>query len=149
MNGATTPPCVDGDGLLIVPVKLHDWRGGWGRLDLDKRRVVEVLCDADFDFFEKRKTMRGTGNPDENMNLSAAGRSVLTLHRQEGNAHFTGAWHLDRRDWTPIMQIQVDQAFSSNTQGGGGSPGIVVDGMLYHVTENTLNARAAAAAQAK
>jgi hypothetical protein len=141
MNGATTPPCVDGDGMLIVPVTLHDWRGGWGRLDLSKGRVVEVLSDGDLDFFAKRKTMRGTGNPDENLNVSAAGRSVLTLHTQESNAHFTGVWHLDRREWAQLMPIHDERSFSNNTQGGGGSPGAVGAGMLFHASVNTLNAR--------
>lgn len=138
MNGATIPVCVDGDGLLILPVVLHDWRGGWGRLDLAKRRVVEVLCDGKLN---SGGYMRGTGNGDENMTVSAAGRLVLTIHTEESNAHFTGAWNLDTREWTQIGPYHVDQSFSSNTQGGGGNPAVIADGMMFHTSWNTLNAR--------
>jgi hypothetical protein len=147
MNGAPAPPCIDADGLLIVPVQLHDWRAGWGRLDLEKRRIVEVLCDGDFEFFAKRQSMRGTGNGDENLNLSAVGRLVLTIHTEECNAHFTGAWHLDRRDWTQIAPYHAETFYITNTQGGGGNPMVVADGMLYHTSWNTLNARTASPAK--
>jgi len=140
MNGATTPPCVDGDGMLIIPVTLHDWRGGWGRLDLAKRRVVEVLCD---DFQDKEGRRRGMGNSDENLNVSAAGRSVLVFHTEEGNAQFTGVWNLDRREWAPVGAYHADGSFTSNTQGGGGNPVAIADEMLFHTSWNTLNARAA------
>ena len=142
MNGATAPPCVDGDGLLIIPVALHDWRGGWGRLDIAKRRVVEVLHDGEAD----RRPVRGTGNTDENLTVSAAGRLVFTIHTQEGNAHFTGLWHLDRRDWWQMGPIHVDPLFSSNTQGGGGNPMSISNSMTFHTSENTLNGRKARAA---
>jgi hypothetical protein len=144
MNGATIPPCVDGDGLLIVPVTLHDWRGGWGRLDLGKRRVVEVLAEE--------KLLRGaykagTGNTDENLTVSAAGRLVLTFHTEEGNAHYTGVWHLDRRQWTQVAALHAEGFFTSNTQGGGGNPPAISDGMVFHTSWNTLNARTATAAK--
>jgi outer membrane protein assembly factor BamB len=143
MNGATTPPCADGDGLLILPVTLHDWRGGWGRLDLAQQRVVEVLCD---DFQDKEGRRRGMGNSDENLNVSAAGRSVFAFHTEEGNAQFTGLWNLDRREWTQVHAYHVDGAFTSNTQGGGGNPVAIADGMVFHTSWNTLNARTAAPA---
>jgi outer membrane protein assembly factor BamB len=139
MNGATAPPCVDGDGLLIIPVALHDWRGGWGRLDIEKRRVVEVLHDGD----PNRRPVRGTGNTDENLTVSAAGRLVFTIHTEEGNAHFTGLWHLDRRDWWQMPAIHVDPLFSSNTQGGGGNPMSISNSMAFHTSNNTLNGRKA------
>ncbi len=144
MNGATIPPCVDGDGLLIIPVILHDWRGGWGRLDLAKRRVTEVLAEE--------KLLRGgykagTGNGDENMTVACAGRLVLTWHTEEGNAHYTGIWHLDKRAWAHVPSLHADGFFTSNTQGGGGNPPAVADGMAFHTSWNTLNARNAAPAQ--
>ena len=142
MNGASTPCCVDGDGLLVMPVTLHDWRGGWGRLDIDKRRVVEVLAEKEMN---KKGGKNGTGNSDENLLLSAAGRLVFTVHTEEGNAFFTGVWHLDRREWTQIMGYHAERCFLSNTQGGGGNPVAVSDGMVYHTSWNTLNARTATA----
>jgi outer membrane protein assembly factor BamB len=144
MNGATAPPCVDGDGLLIVPVTVHDWRGGWGRLDLAKRRVVEVLCEEELN---PRGYKAGTGNSDENMTPSAAGRLVFNWHTEEGNAQFTGAWHLDRRRWTHVGSLHAEGYFVSNTQGGGGNPPAVADGLVFHTSWNTLNARTATPAK--
>lgn len=144
MNGATIPPCVDGDGLLIIPVILHDWRGGWGRLDLAKRLVVEVLAE---DELLRGGYKAGTGNGDENMTVSCAGRLVLTWHTEECNAHYTGIWHLDRRRWTHVPPLHADGFFTSNTQGGGGNPPAIADGMVFHTSWNTLNARTAAPAQ--
>ena len=146
MNGATTPPCQDGDGRLIIPVTLHDWRGGWGRLDLAKRRVVEVLCD---EYLDKEGRRRGMGNSDENLNVSAAGRLVLVFHAEEGNAQFTGVWNLDRREWTPVGGYHADGYFVSNTQGGGGNPPAIADAVIFHTSWNTLNARTASAAEDK
>jgi len=139
MNGAVAPPCVDGDGLLIVPVAIHDWRGGWGRLDLAKRRVVELLCEGPPE--KAGKQPAGMGNGDENMMACAAGRLAFILHTEEGNANYTGAWHLDRRKWQQIMAAHADRFFTSNTQGGGGNPGAIAGGVLYHTSVNTLNAR--------
>jgi hypothetical protein len=144
MNGATTPPCVDGDGLLIIPVTLHDWRGGWGRLDLQKRRVVEVLCE---DQVNRQGGKNGTGNSDENMNASAAGRLVFNWHTEEGNAQYSGIWHLDRREWVQLVPLHADSFFTSNTQGGGGSPAVVAEGMIFHTSWNALNARFAGEAR--
>lgn len=140
MNGATTPPCVDGDGLLVIPVTIHDWRGGWGRLDLQKRRVVEVLAEEKIN---RDNNKAGAGNPDENMNASAAGRLIFNWHTEEGNAQYSGSWHVDRREWTHLAPLHVDQSFSSNTQGGGGSAPVVSDGMIFHTSWNSLNARTA------
>ena len=144
MNGATTPPCVDGDGLLVIPVTLHDWRGGWGRLDLEKRRVVEVLCE---DNINPQGYKAGTGNGDENMNASTAGRLFFNWHTEEGNAQYSGTWHLDRREWVQLAPLHVDQSFTSNTQGGGGNPPAIADGMIFHTSWNSLNARIASQAQ--
>jgi len=144
MNGATTPPCVDGDGLLVIPVTLHDWRGGWGRLDLEKRRVVEVLCEAEVN---PRGYKAGTGNGDENMNASAAGRLFFNWHTEEGNAQYSGTWHLDRRQWAHLAPLHVDRFFVSNTQGGGGSPPAIAGGMIFHTSWNNLNARVAGQAK--
>ena len=136
MAGAVGPPCVDGDGKLIVHAKVDGWRGGWGRLDLSTGKIVEVLYDG--------STLEGTGNEDETLLMSAAGRSVFIMHVQEANAQFTGTWHLDRRDWTRIGSYNADGGyFYSNTQGGGTCPASISNGMIYHTTENTLNARTA------
>jgi hypothetical protein len=109
-------------------------------LDLNKRRVVEVLCE---DKVNRAGYKAGTGNSDENMNVSAAGRLIFNWHTEEGNAQYSGIWHLDRRQWVHLAPIHVDRFFISNTQGGGGNPPVVADGMIFHTSWNTLNARIA------
>ncbi|HZK80079.1 MAG TPA: hypothetical protein VFC46_03410, partial [Humisphaera sp.] len=94
-----------------------------------------------FDLAKKNGSMRGSGNTDENLNVSAAGRIVLVMHTQEMNANFTGTWSLDRRDWHQIGPIHADLAFSGNSQGGGGNPAAISGGMIFHTSWNTLNAR--------
>lgn len=134
MNGATCPPAVDGDGMLIGPVL---WNGtyetGWCRLDVDQRRIIESLWDGS----------DPSGNGDENLCISAAGRLVFIFHTQEGNAQFTGVWHLDRRESTAIGAYRVEGYFFSNSQGGGTTPVAISNGIIYHTTQNNLNARRA------
>jgi hypothetical protein len=65
------------------------------------------------------------------------------MHVQEGNAQFTGVWHLDRRVWAPISPYHADGAFYNNTQGGGTCAASISNGMIYHTSVNTLNARTA------
>jgi hypothetical protein len=135
MNGAVTSPCVDGDGKLIVPVSGKDnWRGCWGRLDLGLRYVTEFLC-------EDPLSNDGTGNKDENLCVSAAGRLVFVFHTQESNAQFTGAWNLDSRQWQQINPYSAEGFWWCNTQGGGTCPAAISNGRLYHTTQNTLNCR--------
>jgi hypothetical protein len=137
MNGAVTPPCVDDDGKLIIPVSGKDgWRGCWGRLDLGLRYVTEFLC-------EDPLSNDGTGNRDENLCVSAAGRLVFVFHTQEMNAQFTGVWELDARQWTRINQYSAEGWWWCNTQGGGTCPASFSNGKIYHTTQNTLNCRTA------
>jgi len=138
MNGAVPPPCVDGDGLLIVPATIHSWYAGWGRLDLEAQRIVEVMTHK-----EPNRNGRpvGTGNTDETLNVSAAGRVVLAFHTEECNAHFTGIWDLDKHRWTNVRPYHADNLYTQNTQGGGGSPPVIANGMVLHTSWNTLNAR--------
>ena len=134
MNGATCPPCVDGDGMLIGPALWDGVYGsGWSRLDINLRRIVEVLWDGS----------QISGNPDENLCVSAAGRLIFIMHTQEGNAQFTGVWHLDRRQATGLSRYGAENYFFSNTQGGGTTPAAISNGIVYHTTQNTLNARTA------
>ena len=106
--------------------------------------MVEVLAEKGPD---ERGRRRGMGNTDENLLLSAAGRLVFAVHTEEGNAQFTGCWHLDRRAWTRIGGYHAEKCFMSNTQGGGGNAVSIADGFVYHTSWNTLNARKAAAAK--
>ncbi len=137
MNGATTPPCLDGDGKLIVPVSGKDnWRGCWGRLDLSLGYVTEFCC-------EDPLSNDGTGNKDENLCVSAAGRLVFVMHTQESNAQFTGSYNLDTHQWERINPYSAESFWFSNTQGGGTCPASFSNGKIYHTTQNTLNCRTA------
>lgn len=144
MNGAPPPPCVDGDGLLINPCRVIDWRGGWCRVNLSQRVATELLCES---HEWSGGNPPGTGNKDENLCASAAGRLVFVFHTQEANAQYTGVWHLDRRQWTQMSPYGTDGWWWSNTQGGGTCPVSISNGKIYHTTQNTLNCRTAAAGQ--
>lgn len=147
MNGATSPPCVDRDGLLVVPVMYINSR--WGRLDLAKNRVVDILYDGrDYGgrlITEIKKPgwipVAGGGNTDENMIVSAAGDLVFSFHCQESNANYTGVWDMNRRRWSSLQKSMKDWgAYANNTQGGGASPALVANGLLYHASFHTITA---------
>ncbi len=145
MNGATCPPSVDRDNNLILPVgwffnRPYDalqWGGGWARMNVNYQiggalapRFTEVLWPGP------------RGNTDENMCSSTAGNKVFVMHTQEGNAQFTGFWDLDARAADGIGASPGDDfLFWSNSQGGGTSPASFAGKMMFHNTQNTLNAR--------
>jgi len=139
MNGATAPPCVDRDGLLVMPTYYPEgtYSFGWGRLDPDKRIFVDVLVDTS-------NPKSGRGNPDENMNLTCVGNGVLAIHTQESNAQFTGAFNYDTRHWVQIERGYTNRQLMSNTQGGGGNPASIANNMVFHISVHELVARAIA-----
>lgn len=135
MNGATTPPCVDRDGYLIVPVpRFGTWQSGWGRLNVSTRKIVSVLSDG---------TDAGFGNWDENLNVTCTSNAVLSMHTEEYNANYTGLFNLDTQRWTLIPVGWQNGQMSSNTQGGGGNPAAVANGMIFHISFHELVARVA------
>jgi outer membrane protein assembly factor BamB len=144
MNGATTPPCVDRDGTFVVPVTFI--RSGWGRLDLTIQRMTDILYDHIGWYSEPIEPgdyPAGMGNSDENLNVTCTGDSVLAMHTEEINANYTGVFDLNNRRWTRINPGHTNRQMSSNTQGGGGNPASVSDGMIYHISWHELIARAA------
>ncbi|RLB80408.1 MAG: hypothetical protein DRH15_07605 [Deltaproteobacteria bacterium] len=121
MHGATTPPCVDRDGYLVGPVG-----GCWGRLDLSTQTIVENLG--------------GCGNADESENVSCAQNLLICLHTNEGYmAAPSGAYDLNNRRW--ISMPFANRYPWHNTQGAGGNPASIADGMFYHLGMNYLIAR--------
>ncbi len=145
MNGATSSPCVDRDGMLIAPIMFINSR--WSRLDPEKREVVEILYDGYTERGEKVTELKrpgyypmaGGGNTDENMIASAAGDLIFSFHTQESNANYTGVWDMVSRRWSPIAGMAWGE-LSSNTQGGGASPPFVADGILYHMSFHSVRA---------
>jgi len=144
MNGATTPPCVDRDGLIIVPV--YFVRSGWGRLSTVSNKIVDILYDHK-DYYGNTMTRGGTpagmGNPDESQNVTCSGNLVISVHTQESNAAYTGYFDLDSRNWTQLPPGHTNLQMSTNTQGGGGNPVSISKGILYHISWNELIARQA------
>lgn len=142
MHGAVTPPCVDRDGLLIVPTIFI--RSGWGRLDLSQRRIVDLLFqnrDIRGEALEAGDTPAGMGNIDETLNVTCTQNLVIAMHTEEMNANYTGAYDLSNRTWKAIDLGTTSHEMSSNTQGGGGNPAVVSNGMIFHVSWNELVAR--------
>jgi PQQ-like domain/PQQ enzyme repeat len=143
-SGATTPPCVDRDGLLIVPVMFV--RSGWGRLNLSTQRISDILYDnknTSGGAMSAGDTPAGMGNYDEDLNVTCTGNLVLGFHTEEYNANYTGAFDLNRRLWIHINPGQTNRQMSSNTQGGGGNPPSVSNAMIYHISLYELIARRA------
>jgi hypothetical protein len=142
MNGATAPSCVDREGKLVVPTEFV--RSGWGRLDLASQRIVDILydhTDRDGTPLTVNSYPAGMGNPDENMNVTCAQNAILAMHTEEYNANYTGVFNLDTRRWTLIAPGETSWQMSSNTQGGGGNPASIADGMVYHISYHELIAR--------
>ena len=145
MNGATTPPCIDRDGMLVVPVTFI--KSAWGRLDLNTKRIVDVLYDG-FDYSGNpvnsiNTRPAGMGNVDENLNLTCSANMIFAMHTEEGNANYTGAFNLNSRRWIPFSQGPSNKQMSTNTQGGGGNPASIANGWIYHISMHELIARQA------
>ena len=142
MNGATTPPCVDRDGRLIIPVFFV--RSGWGRLDLAAQRITDILydhMDASGGPMGPGDYPAGMGNLDENLNVTCTGDLIIALHTLEGNANYTGVFDLDNRMWTRLGRGHTNRQMGPNTQGGGGNPASVSNGTVYHISFHELIAR--------
>lgn len=139
MNGASVPPCVDRDGKLIVPITFI--KSAWGRLDLRQRRIVDILYDGFIPTNTGVEQVPGTGNPDENLDVSCTVNQVLAMHTEEGNASYTGSFDLEARKWTAISPGHKSPEMSTNTQGGGGNPASIAGGMVFHISWHQLIAR--------
>lgn len=149
MNGTTAPPCVDRDGYLVMSVLFV--RSAWGRLNLQyggsgtTPRMVDLLYDG-FDKYGQpftgfAQTPAGMGNPDENMSVTCSQNLIFSMHVQEMNAHYTGAFNLDTRRWNPMGEGTTNRQMWSNTQGGGTNPLSISSGMIYHISGYELIAR--------
>jgi hypothetical protein len=150
-NGEKTPPCVDREGKLIVPVLFT--ASGWGRVDLASQRYIDVLYDGKNwngqDYIIRNANNQpvtngsaaGFGNTDENLNVSCTANSILGFHIQEGNANYTGVFNLDTRRWTRIAAGYKNREMFNNNQSGGGNPPTIAGNIIYHQSFNELIAR--------
>lgn len=143
MCGPPPPPIVDREGLLITPFWFA--HAGWGRLDLKTQRVEDVLYNAAVPKGQWWQQNPGRGNPDENVNVSAAGSLLFAVHWQEGNAQFTGFYDFDTRKWN-LLGCGVpswgspyeSQARGHNAQCGNNAASIAY-GAVYHQSFNVLH----------
>lgn len=143
LNGANPPPCYDGlNDYLVTPVTFI--RGTFGRLDLASRKIVDILFDnKDYNgnLLTATAEPAGSGNMDETVLCSVSKNLVFTLHTQEANAYYTGAFDLTNRRWIKMPAGHTDAAMRSNTQGAGGSPASIAGGKIYHLSLNNLIVR--------
>ena len=140
-SGAVTPPCVDREGKLIVPVPIM--YSGWGRLDLNQRRVVDLLYDhtrwGGAPFTTPGDRPSGWGARDEAVNVTCAANFILSLHGREYGSNYSGAFNMDTRKW---YQIGVGYRNGQmHVEGGGGNPASIAGDMVYHITSHELVAR--------
>lgn len=136
MNGAVAPPCVDRDGLFVIPAPFpaDEVKTGWGRLNPTTRVLVDTLV-------ESGNTNEGNGHGDESMAVTCTGNLILAMHIEEQNVQFTGAFNLDDRTWTHIGLGKQNHEMFTNTQGGGANPASVANGLVYHISVYELIVR--------
>lgn len=141
-DGVTAPPCVDisHGGTLIVPVLFT--KSTWGRLDLTKQRITDVLFDNhdkqgnpfydpqlylndkkdndgdtqidESDELFSNVNPAGSGNTDENLAVTCTRDMILAFHIQEGNANYTGGFYQDPNDATSRRWIPVSAGSINN-----------------------------------
>jgi hypothetical protein len=143
MNGAPTPPCVDREGKLVVPIPVMF--SGWGRLDLNRQRVVDLLYDntkwGGGPYTTPGELASGMGARDENLNVTCTANLIIGMHMHEANVNYTGAFDMDARKWMMIGTGYRSGQMSNNTQGGGGNPPSIAGDMVYHISTHELVAR--------
>ncbi len=133
MNGATFPPCVDKDGFLIVPAQKPDiyprsFEMGWGKLDLNTRKIKEGLIDPNDPTYYK-----GFDAFDENMSTSCTGNGVFAFHIQEQNAAFTGFYDESSKTWSQIGSGATNFTLFGNFESGEANAPTISNGWMYHI----------------
>jgi outer membrane protein assembly factor BamB len=150
MNGATIPPCVDRDGMIIGPVAFIN--SGWARLDIDRQRITDILYDGyaqdgttPFTIDSGRLLYpAGMGNDDENYAITCSNNLIIALHVNDGGyggAAYPGYFDLNTRRWTGINFGLANNQMSHNTQGGGTNPVSISNGTVYSIRFHELVAR--------
>lgn len=125
MHGAMIPPCVSRDGSIVVGI------GGWstqtwGRQDLATGTIVD------------RFTTRHN-NGDENENVTCSNNLIFIIHISGvPGAAINGFYNLDTSIWTEINNGKQNWEMSNNTQGGGGTPVSIANGLIYHIGYHEL-----------
>ncbi len=124
MNGSPPPVALDKDGYIVTPVG-DDWMGGWGRISLTTRKIVDILREAGDPTY-------AWGNPDENICVSTCSNGIEVMHIQELNAQPSAFWKHSDSTWHPTFNGVGQTTLFTNTQGGGANPAAISGGMIYH-----------------
>lgn len=104
-SGPMPPPCVDSNGLLMMPVFFS--RATIGRFDADARRIIDIPWDWELAprWDEASKSQKpaprllGQGNCDETLCLTAGGDIIYVAHQQLGDAFAPGVFDVATRKW--------------------------------------------------
>lgn len=129
MNGSPPPLCLMPNGNVAlgapeIPGSAQD-EAAWAELNLTTRKLVGPLYDP------TQPTM-GSGNPDENMTISACGNAVIFMHCEEGNASETWAYYPATTSAVRVANVFPTQEGWNNTQGGGASVAAISGGLIFH-----------------
>jgi len=124
IHGPVTPPVEDINGTVIVPwVHINN---GWGRYDIEKNRMVELMIPP-------KPT-----NADNTVNASCGGRYVFLFHATEGNAQYTGVYDLKTKTWHHVRAANVPWYDTNEC----GNPVSIAAGKFFHIYFYTIIARA-------
>lgn len=131
MHGAIIPPCVtrdySGDSNPDIVVPIGGWSTQtWGVQDLQTGTIV------------KRFTTRHN-NGDENENITCSSNLIFIIHTSGiPGAAINGFYNLNNDTWTEINEGKQYWEMSNNTQGGGGTPVSIANGLVYHIGYHEL-----------
>lgn len=120
------PPVADGRGGVIIP--WHFINFGWARLDLERRRIIEMIVPP-------RPT-----NPDETVNVSVGGDLLFIMHCQEGNASYTGVYDMKTKEFHGLPRAPNRWWRLTNNCQSGNNAASIADGFFYHIVFHQLAA---------
>jgi len=129
LGGPLAPPAVDRDGCLVYQVCFAGHP--FGRLNLDQRKIVDVL----FHPYQDKPT--GQGNTDEYRSPSTAGDLVFLVHEGENEAatFSGGVFDLRSRSWWSKPRSHPGTGSWFEHVGAAAS---VANGRFYHLSYNSL-----------
>lgn len=150
LGGTPQVGCIDKDNKLVMPVTFL--RSGWGRLDLNyvgvgstaasSGRITDILFD---NTFYQTNVPRGMGNDDESLAPTCVSNMIFSMHLEEANANFTGAFVMEPQDpnfrqWIQIQPGYKNKQITTNNQHST-NPATISNGMVFHIAWNELIAR--------
>jgi hypothetical protein len=126
LPGPVCPPVADGRGAVVLPWTFLNH--GWGRLDLQKQRIVEMIVPP-------RIT-----NADETLNVSVGGHLLFIMHCEEGNANYTGIYDLEAKKFYDLPGVPGRWGQLADNCESGGNAASIANGFFYHLVFHQLAA---------